>query len=307
MKKIMLLVGFSFILFSSDFAQSTFDESLNEVSIEIAGKLSQKNIKRIVVLYVTDNNKAQTDAGKYIADVISVNLVNDQGNFEIFDRENLSGIVEAKKMMAEGYIDSNKAKELGKILAVDAIVIGNYTVLNTHLKLTLKALDVNSGFVVAATMKDLLITTDAGALLGIAVDNSDNNANKGFNNHPLNSFESYNNPETVNKASKANNTGDYCFQNNTKFKLTVSLSGGWDGQRWTYIKTCTLQSGQTQCFYDLINGAANYAIGEYKMLGYTTVPSGVYMGTTRPTTPQPYNATGEIYIETSKSKTFIIK
>ena len=76
MKKIMLLVGFSFILFSSDFAQSTFDESLNEVSIEIAGKLSQKNIKRIVVLYVTDNNKAQTDAGKYIADVISVNLVN---------------------------------------------------------------------------------------------------------------------------------------------------------------------------------------------------------------------------------------
>jgi len=261
MKKILLLICFSFIFFSSSFSQSTFDKSLNEVSADIAGKLSQKNKKKIVVLYVTDINKAQTVAGKYMADVISVNIVNDQGNFEVFDRENLSGIVEAKKMMAEGYIDANKAKELGRILAVDAIVIGNYTVLTTTLKLTLKALDVNSGFVIAATMKDLPITTDAGALLGITVSTGDNNANKGFNNRPLNSSESYNNPETVNKDCEAKNTGDYCVLNSTNsgkvFRIylqeksqtsfNMNVLGPLAGKQFEDI---SLLPGETKCVYN---------------------------------------------------------
>ena len=106
--KIKSIIVFLLISTFNAYSQNTFDKSLNEISIDIAGKLSQKGKKKIVVLYVTDINKSQTVAGKYMADVISVNIVNDQGNFEVFDRENLSGIVEAKKMMAEGYIDATK-------------------------------------------------------------------------------------------------------------------------------------------------------------------------------------------------------
>jgi len=254
---------------------------LNEISIDIAGKLSQKGKKKIVVLYVTDINKSQTVAGKYMADVISVNIVNDQGNFEVFDRENLSGIVEAKKMMAEGYIDATKVKELGKLLAVDAIVIGNYTVLTTTLKLTLKALDVNSGFVIAATMIDLPITEDAGALLGISVGTVDNNLNKGFNNIPLSSNENYNNPNTVNKECEQNNTGDVCFKNATKTKVNVLLYGSapYGGN-----KVLTLELEEMQCFYDLVVRAYTYQI---RVDGQ--------------------ERSGEIKIERCKSKTFIIK
>jgi hypothetical protein len=288
MKKILLLVCFSFIFFSSSFSQITFDKSLNEVSADIAGKLSEKNKKKIVVLYVTDINKAQTTAGKYMADVISVNIVNDQGNFEVFDRENLSEIVETKKMMAEGYIDANKAKELGRILAVDAIVIGNYTVLTATLKLTLKALDVNSGFVIAATMKDLPITADVGALLGITVGTVDNNANKGFNNRPLNSSESYNNPESVDKNCEINNKGDYCFQNNTKFLINVDLSGS----------KCTLKPGEVQCFYNANVGVFNYSLVAWKNNQPSRMPKA---------SSYDYYAEGQVRIEKCKSKTFVIK
>lgn len=286
MKKILFLVCFSFIICFA-FSQSTFDKSLNEVSADIAGKLSQKNKKKIVVLYVTDINKAQTVAGKYMADVISVNIVNDQGNFEVFDRENLSGIVEAKKMMAEGYIDANKAKELGRILAVDAIVIGNYTVLTTTLKLTLKALDVNSGFVIAATMKDLPITTDVGALIGITVGTGDNNANKGFNNRPLNSNESYNNPETVNSKCKENGTGDYCFVNKTNKVMYVTLYGGGKGT----LGEITLDIGQTQCFYDIKASSYNYVIGSKRWSWRMSDAE----------------RNGQLQVEECKSKTFIVK
>jgi len=285
MRKIAFFVLLLFLA-NSSFPQSTFDKSLNEVSADMAGKLSQKSKKKIVVLYVTDINKEQTIAGKYIADVISVNIVNDQGDFQVFDRENLSGIVEAKKLMAEGYIDADRAKELGKILAVDAIVIGNYTVLTTTLKLTLKALDVNSGFVIAATMKDLPINADVGALLGINVGSSGNNinSNRGFNDRPLNSDESFNNPETVNSKCKENNTGDYCFQNNTKYVLHVELN-----LVCRHTKACSLQPGQTQCFYDICCGATRYQIKES------------YLYTSK------YNVSGEINIEQCKSKTFVIK
>jgi len=289
MKNILILV----LVFLSTFncwSQSTFDKSLNEVSADIAGKLSQKNKKKIVVLYVTDINKAQTVAGKYMADVISVNIVNDQGNFEVFDRENLSGIVEAKKLMAEGYIDANGAKELGKILAVDAIIIGNYTVLTTTLKLTLKALDVNNGFVIAATMKDLPITNDAGALLGINVgSNAGVQNNRGFNT-PVQSNENYNNPQTVNKECEQNNTGDFCFMNTTNFQLSVRLS------RNSRL-VITLDPGQTQCYYSLKQGSYNYEIYEKQ---YN--PDYVWRGKN-----PPFTMNGQIYIEQCKSKTFTIK
>jgi hypothetical protein len=286
MKKIVIIICLSFIV-TAIFSQSTFDNSLNEVSADIAGKLSQKNKKKIVVLYITDINKAQTVAGKYIADVISVNIVNDQGNFEVFDRENLSGIAEAKKMMAEGYIDANKAKELGKLLAVDAIVIGNYTVLTTTLKLTIKALDVNSGFVIAATMKDLPITSDAGALLGITVGSGENNANKGFN-YPLNSNESYNNPETVNKECEKYNRGDYCFTNSSNQTLYIYID---ESNRNTSFEAI-IERGQTQCFYNIPATSYNYEIAD---------KPGIYYRHTS------IIKNGQILVEKCKSKTFSVK
>jgi len=296
-----IIIAFISVFTCSAFSQSTFDISLNEISLDIANKLTLKNKKKIVVLYVTDINKAQTVAGKYIADVISVNIVNDQGNFQVFDRENLTGIVEAKKMIAEGYIDADRAKELGKILAVDAIVIGNYTVLTTTLKLTLKALDVNSGFVIAASMKDVPITTDAGALLGITVGTGDNNANRGFNNRPLNSSESYNNPETVNKDCEANNTGDYCVLNSTnsgkvfriyiedksKASFNMSVLGPLADKQFEDI---SLLPGETKCVY-------NWAARSYQ--------SEIWGKNSRNETVVLRSA--NILIEKCKSKTFIIK
>ena len=223
MKKI-ILAFFICIIARHSSAQSAFDKSINDVSAEMAEKLTKKNMKKIVVLYVTDVVKSQTVAGKYIADVLSVNIVNNNGNFEVFDRENLAGIAEAKNLMNEGYIDAGKAKELGKLLSVETIIVGNYTVLSKTLKLTLKVLDVNSGFVIAASTKDLPIDADGAKLLGIEFDPSGISADRGFNNRPLNSNEQYNNPSTVSSECEKNSTGDYCFANNTNEIVNVSIT-----------------------------------------------------------------------------------
>ncbi len=265
-------------------AQSTFDIALTEISSDLANKLIEKDKKKVVVLYITDINKSTTVAGKYLADFISVNIVINPGNFQVFDRENLSGIVEANKLISEGYIDVDKAKELGKLLSVDAIIIGSYTVLSNTIKLTLKALDSSTGFVITAAMKDLPLDKDAGALLGISASSNNgvntNNTNLGFNNKPLNSNENYNNPETVSKDCTSKNIGDYCFTNATKNKLRVDVYGKGN---------ISLNSGQTQCLYNL-------NASDYKYYIY-------YLGT-----DDSYHEymEGYIVIEKCKSKTFTI-
>lgn len=282
---------FLFIFSLATFAQSqgAFDKSIAEFSADLADKLGQKGKKKVVVLYITDINKATTVAGKYIADVISINIVNNAGNFQVFDRENLGGIAEAKKLMAEGYIDVDKAKELGKLLAVEAIIVGNYTVLSNTLKLTAKALDANTGFIVSASMKDVLIDNDATALLGVN-SISNNRDNRGFNS-PLNSNEQINNPETVNKDCATKNFGDYCFANSSKFFAKISLYVyTTDNKR--NDRYMTLAPGQTQCFYSL---PSNYTKSEYEIKYYKE--DGNYAGESR----------GEILIEKCKSKTFTIK
>lgn len=283
------------------YSQETFKKSLEAISTDLCSKMSEKGKKKVVVLFVTDINKAQTTAGKYMADVVSFYIVNNQSGFSVFDRENLSGIAEAKKLIAEGYIDVNNAKQLGKILSVEAIVVGNYTVLSNSISLTLKALDVNDGFVIAQSMKDLPIDNDAGALLGITVGTGANNANKGFNNRPLNSNESYNNPETVNKDCETKNTGDYCILNSTnsgkvfriylqeksKTSFNMNVLGPLAGKQFEDI---SLLPGETQCVYNW--EARSY---QYEIWGKNSRNETVVL------------RSSNLLIEKCKSKTFVIK
>jgi hypothetical protein len=199
-----------FILFS----QNHFETKLKEISNDIAAKLSKRNIHKIVVLYITDIENKKTNTGKYIADMISYNIVNSPDLFQVFERENLSEIIEVKRLIDEGYIDAAKAKELGQILAVEAIIIGSYTVLSPTLKLSLKALDVNTGLVVAASMNDLPLDEEC----------------------------------------ETNNTGDYCFENKTQYEVTVTISSGTitgysreAAERFSII----LGAGQSDCFYSM--------------------------------------------------------
>lgn len=284
-------------------AQGEFDRGIAEISSELATRLTAKDKKKVVVLYITEINKATTIAGKYIADLISINIVNDPNNFEVFDRENLSGIAEAKKLIAEGYIDAAKAQELGKLLAVQTIIVGNYTVLNTTMKLTIKALDVNSGFVIAAAMKDLPLDKNAEALLGVNFGSGGSNTpstNLGFNDQPLNSNERYNNPATINPNCKEKGTGDYCFFHSgkdTTFYILLIPNGTKGDIKWTM----TLTPGQTQCLYELPAGVYNYWI-KIKATGAAAVQSRFNGGDGTIT-----HIKGQITVVQCRSKTFTIK
>jgi TolB-like protein len=234
MNKLFFLL-FLFLLPFQLFSQTEFDKALNSISTDLSEKLNVLNKKRIVVLYATDVNKSQTTIGKYLADGISVDIVNNPGAFQVFNRDNLEAIAGAKKLIAEGYINAAKAKELGQMLSVDVIVVGTYTVLSNSVKLTLKALDSSSGFVIAASSKDLPLDADARALLGSEIEIINNTNN------------------TTNQRTNPIKTGDFCFKNvdNYGYKATIAIyKEGKNG----VIKTISVNEGETKCMYELITG-----------------------------------------------------
>ena len=282
MKKTLAILSF-LLLSSACFSQSAFDKALKNISNDLAGKLKLQDKKKLVVLFVTDINRTTTTAGNYLADNISYNLVNDTV-FKVFERENLSSIAEVKALIDEGYIDAEKTKRLGKILSVNAVIVGTYTVLSNSIKLSLKALSSSNGVTIAASMMDLPLNADAGAILGIKILAPGENASKNPN-------------------CKGENTGDYCFTNSTNKTLYVELNN---------VMIMSLTPQQTQCKYNLLVKSYSYKISnidpnapQWTTGGNKTVQNGVT--TYSDPQPQNYEVYGEINVEQCKSKTFVIK
>ena len=76
--------------------------------------------------YVTDVFGSDVDIGKGIADMIVTNLVRD-GNYSVIERKQLDAVLSEQNFQQSGRADASSAAQLGRLLGVDAIIIGSIT------------------------------------------------------------------------------------------------------------------------------------------------------------------------------------
>ena len=259
MHRLFLSVALLLISFKG-YTQSIFDKELSSLSLQIADKLKTLEKTRVVVLYITDVNKRQTIFGNYMADAISVNVINTPG-LQVFERSNLDAIAEAKRLISEGYIDAARARQLGQLLSVKAIIVGNYAVRDNSVRLTLKALDVSDGFAIASSYKDLPIDADVAALLGINSSSSNGTLNNRGFNAPISTNEQDNSPTTVSSDCQRLHSGDFCFYNGSKHDLTVRVIYNYIPTNWNYPNytngnaTFLIKQGESKCVYGILSGS----------------------------------------------------
>src|SRR6266545_178594 len=91
--------------------------------------------KRVAVMnfdYATVQSSVQAifgtnqDIGKGIADLLVDKLVND-GTYSVIERKMLDKIIAEQNLSNSDRVDPNSAAKIGKILGVDAIIIGSIT------------------------------------------------------------------------------------------------------------------------------------------------------------------------------------
>lgn len=97
--------------------------------------LSNAEKKRVAVLdfdYQTIQNRwwgNEWDLGKEISDIVVKELVQD-GTFSVMERKQLESIMAEQKLAISGLVEPSSAAEIGRILGVQAVLLGNITQLN---------------------------------------------------------------------------------------------------------------------------------------------------------------------------------
>ncbi len=89
------------------------------------------------------------DMGGIVAEWFTTAMVKD-GRFEVVERALLKKIIEEQKLGMSGLIDQNSTAQLGKILGVKTIISGSVMLLQDHIEVNARIINVNTGSIVAA-------------------------------------------------------------------------------------------------------------------------------------------------------------
>ena len=308
MKHFLLLSFLLSTLLTTNSNAQDFDTQLEKLAENIAAKLDSKGKTKIAVWGFVTESGERTALGNYLTEDFSVYLTNFGNNFEIIDRNHLDMLLKEHQLNSEGYIDEQTAKQLGKIIAVDAIITGTFTVLNTNVKVRAKVLDTETALQFAASMANLPLDENISSYLGISV-NGGNTTNKGFNT-PLNSNETVNNPNTVNEKCEKESFGDLCFANalNEKVIIKIKYFLHPESRQLNFgYKTIILDSKETKCVYQIVNRPVSYFISTWQDFN----DDEKFKGLERELHDSSYwkylKDKGELRVEKCKSKTYTIK
>lgn len=130
-----------------------YAKDLNTEITLISGKLSRKlvsrNVKKIAAVDFVDLQGRTTELGRYIAEQLSVEMVNEEG-ISVADRANIKTILAEHKLTLEGLVEPENARKLGRFAGIDAILTGTVTTLDGNVVLTVKAISTQTAQIVAA-------------------------------------------------------------------------------------------------------------------------------------------------------------
>jgi len=145
---------------------NNLDNSLSDLTTQIINSISEDGKKKIAVIEFSDLEGNVTQFGKYLAEELITRLFRTK-KFEVVERQLLNKIISEQKLSITGMIDPNSAKELGRILGVDAIVSGTITDLGTSLKVNARLISTETGTVFGVAATDIVKNDNVKKLMGI--------------------------------------------------------------------------------------------------------------------------------------------
>jgi TolB-like protein len=157
-----------FFLTQQAFSQGPAVNSLSNGLSEIASRSGKKTV---AVVDFTDLQGCVTELGRYMAEDVSVALVNNAKGFEVIDRTNLKVLMQEHKLAATGIIDPATARKLGQVAGVDALVTGTIAPLSDSVHVSAKVLDTETAKMLGGVTADIPRTRTVEDLLAKGVAN----------------------------------------------------------------------------------------------------------------------------------------
>lgn len=144
----ILTLAFSFSLCYS-FSQDSLDIALEKLSNQINRNILEKNKSKIAIIPFPNLDNVVSNLGTYLAEELTTNLFM-TGKYKIIERSLLKQVLDELKLTQTGIVDPNSAKELGKMVGVDAIVTGTLADLGIYIAVNCRLIETETGEVFAA-------------------------------------------------------------------------------------------------------------------------------------------------------------
>jgi TolB-like protein len=116
--------------------------------------MSITNKRKIAVVEFTDLDGKITELGKYLSEELITSLFKTK-KFEVVERQLLNKVIEEHKLNMVGLIDPKTAKEIGRILGVDALCSGTIADLVNSIKVNARLISTETGAIFAVASANI--------------------------------------------------------------------------------------------------------------------------------------------------------
>lgn len=149
-----------------------YEKEIKGISATITERITKSGKKTIAVVDFTGLQGNVTELGRFLAEELSVELVNAASGFSVIDRAHLKSILAEHKLSISGIADPKAVKKLGQIAGVDAIITGSVTPLENSIRVTAKVIATDTANVIGAAKCDIAKTRAIEELLTREIDTS---------------------------------------------------------------------------------------------------------------------------------------
>jgi TolB-like protein len=164
------------VLFLSGSSSCALAQDMRPTAAALAAKIAASGRKTVAVVDFTDLQGCVTELGRFMAEDISVALLENAKGFDVIDRTNLKILMQEHKLASTGIIDPATARKLGQVAGVDALITGTISPLSDSVHVSAKVLDAESAKMLGGVTAEIPRTRAVDELLAKGVANCGNSS-----------------------------------------------------------------------------------------------------------------------------------
>lgn len=152
-------------------AQVSLDQRVSELSQQISKEMADNQKKTIAVIEFVDLKGNVTDFGRFLAEELITRLYQTR-KFKVIERQLLNRVIAEQKLSLTGTVDPSSAKQLGKLLGVDAICSGTISDLTKSFKVNGRLISTVTGEIFAVASTEIAKDDAVAGLIGTGASGS---------------------------------------------------------------------------------------------------------------------------------------
>lgn len=119
-------------------------EGVEQLAVQLGKSVPEGRTLRVAVTDFADLQGVISDLGRYIAERLTTRLSAQTQKFRVIERRRLGQVLGELRFSMSDLVDSNKAKQLGKMLGVEAIVVGTVSDLGNVVDIDARIIEIET-------------------------------------------------------------------------------------------------------------------------------------------------------------------